>query len=350
MNSMKNSLTGELLCVLAFLSLVGCVGNKSKNEAKAPVRVGVVTVSESETDVTRTYNGKVAASREVVITAPFPAKLVSCDVSKGQKVGEGQTLAKLYSETVQSTYSAAEATLRQAQDAYDRLQKVKDNGSVPEIKVVEVETALAKASATYKASAKALEDCKVKAPFPGTVSEVMAECGEDLAIAQPLFRLVDLGSLEISIPVPETEIASLKVGSEALVSIPAISTASFPAKLVSKGVSASAVSHNYECRLKVSVPVDGMMPGMIGKVSFRTPASDRNVVIPSSAVRGDRNGRYVWTVTSSETVAKKYISTGGFSGNGIVVSEGLEEGDRVITQGMSKVSTGMRVEAVPSNE
>ena len=136
MNSMKNSLTGELLCVLAFLSLVGCVGNKSKNEAKAPVRVGVVTVSESETDVTRTYNGKVAASREVVITAPFPAKLVSCDVGKAQKVGEGQTLAQLYSETVQSTYSAAEATFRQAQDAYDRLQKVKDNGSVPEIKVV----------------------------------------------------------------------------------------------------------------------------------------------------------------------------------------------------------------------
>ena len=93
-----------------------------------------------------------------------------------------------------------------------------------------------------------------------------------------------------------------------------------------------------------------MMPGMIGKVRFRTPASDRNVVIPSSAVRGDRNGRYVWTVTSSETVAKKYISTGGFSGNGVVVSSGLEEGDRVITQGMSKVSTGMRVEAVPSNE
>lgn len=350
MNRMKKSLTWGLVSSLALLSLAGCGGNKAKHEAKAPVRVGVVTVSASQTDITRTYNGKVAASREVVITAPFPARLVSCDVSKGQKVTEGQVLAQLYSETVESTYSAAEATLRQARDGYDRLQQVKDNGSVPAIKVVEVETALAKATATYKASAKAREDCNVKAPFPGTVSEVMAECGEDLSIAQPLIRLVDLGSLEISIPVPETEIASLKAGSEALVSIPALSTASFPAKLVSKGVSASAISHNYECRLKISVPVDGMMPGMIGKVRFRSPSSDRNVVIPSSAVRSDKDGRYVWTVTESETVAKKYISTGGFSGNGIVVSAGLEEGDRVITQGMSKVSTGMKVEAVPSIE
>ncbi|MGN0190173.1 MAG: efflux RND transporter periplasmic adaptor subunit [Candidatus Cryptobacteroides sp.] len=343
-------LTRSLLSALALAAMVSCSGNVKKKEVKAPVRVGVVTVSASETDLTRTYTGKVAASKEVVLTAPFPAKLVSCDVRKGQRVAEGQALAQLYSETVESTFSASEATLRQARDGYDRLQQVKDNGSVPAIKVVEVETALAKATATYNASAKAREDCTVKAPFAGTVSDIMAECGEELSIAQPLVRLVDLGSLEISIPVPETEIASLKVGSRAYVTVPALSEDSFPATIVSKGVSASAVSHNYECRLKLSVPMEGLMPGMIGKVRFRSPASGKNVVVPSSAVRSDKDGRYLWTVTPSETVAKKYISTGGFSGNGIVVTSGLEEGDRIITNGMSKVSTGMKVEAVPSNE
>ena len=93
------------------------------------------------------------------------------------------------------------------------------------------------------------------------------------------------------------------------------------------------------------MPVKGLMPGMVCKVYDRTQEGS-SIVIPASVVRTDGTGRYVWTVTPENTVEKRYITAGGFSGKGIVVDSGLEEGDRVITEGTQKVSGGMKVKVI----
>lgn len=338
-----------LMLASSVILLSSCNHTGKKTEERSPVKVGVEKAAIVSSDATRKYSGKVTASRETVVSTPFPAHLQSLQVSQGQSVAKGQTVAKLSSETVESTLSMAEATLRQAQDGYDRLQSVKDNGSVPAIKIVEVETALQKAKAAYNTAKKASADCALKAPFAGTVSSVLVECGEELQIAQPVVKIVDLNSLEITISVPETEISSMTPGMKAAVSVPAVSDRQFSAVLVRKGVDASAVSHSYSCSLRPESEIKGLMPGMIADVRFESRSEDDSIVIPASAVRSDRDGRYVWTVSGDNKVAKQYIETGGFSGTGIIVSGGIEPGDRIITEGMSKVSTGMSVEAVPAS-
>ena len=91
-----------------------------------------------------------------------------------------------------------------------------------------------------------------------------------------------------------------------------------------------------------SVNVAGLMPGMVCKI-YRMAEEGRCVVIPASVVRTDGTGRYVWTVSPDSRVEKKYITVGGFSGKGIIVDSGLEEGEKVITEGTQKVSGGMKV-------
>ena len=346
MSEMNIIKSGSLLLCAALL--LGSCGNVRKKEVvKMPVKVRVESVGASKGGDVKTYVGRVESSKSVVVNSPFPAKLEQVNVKQGQKVRKNQQVAKIYSETVASTLNAARATMRQAQDGYDRLQKVKGNGSVPEIKVVEVETALAKARAALNSAQKAAYDCSVKAPFAGTVSEVYCEEGEDIPIAQPLVKIVDLSSLEISISVPETEISSLEIGAEAQVSVPALSETPVRARLVRKGVDASLASHSYECRLALCTPIENLMPGMVSKVVFR-PASEGESLplIPASVIRTDRNGRYVWTVGEDSRVAKTYVVTGEFVGKGVRILSGLSAGDRLIVEGAAKVSTGMQVEAV----
>ena len=339
-----------LVFAASVIMLSSCNHNSRKTEAGTPVKVGVEEAVVMPSDASKKYSGKVTASRETVVSTPFPARLQSLQVSQGQSVAKGSVVARLSSETVDNSLSMAEATLRQAQDGYDRLQSVKDNGSVPAIKIVEVETALQKAKAAYNTAKKASADCALKAPFAGTVSSVLVECGEELQIAQPVVKIVDLNSLEITISVPETEIGSLAPGMKASVSVPAVSDRQFSAVLVRKGVDASAVSHSYSCSLRPEEEIKGLMPGMIANVRFESRFEDDSIVIPASAVRSDRDGRYVWTVSGDNKVAKRYITAGGFSGTGIIVAAGIEPGDRIITEGMSKVSTGMSVEAVPASK
>ncbi len=343
-------LKNRLFPVLLGAALIaGCANGGGKKETGgAPVRVKVESVKCAESSSVKTYVGRAEASKSVTLLSPFPARLEKIDAREGRAVGKGGQVARVHSETVESSLSAAEATLRQAQDGYDRLQAVKDNGSVPTVKLVEVETELARAKAALRTARKAGDDCSVKAPFPGTISEIFAEEGENLALGQPIAKIVDLNSLEISISVPETEIASCSVGAEAEVTVMALSDTPVRARVVRKGVDASLLSHSYDCALKLDAPLPGLMPGMICKAVFRSaPEGSGEVpVIPASVIRADKTGRYVWTVGGGNIVVKKYVTVGDFSGKGVKILSGLSEGDFLITGGATKVSGGMKVETI----
>ncbi len=328
----------------AALCAVSCkIPDRGTVREDRTVKVKVQEVSATRVSTAKTYIGKVKSGTEVNVNSPFPSNLQHLSASQGEKVSKGQVLASVWSETVESSYSAAEATLRQAQDAYSRIEKVKDDGSVSEIKKMEVKTQLARAQAAYNSARKAREDCQIKAPFDGTVSEVLVNEGEDLTLLQPILKIVDLTDLELEISVPEGEVAGLNISDKATAEIPAIPGCVVRASLEKKGVTASGLSHNYTCTLHITDYPSTLMPGMIGKVRFEEAAGGSCIIIPASAIRSDRDGRYVWTVNGQSRVEKKHITTSEFARDGVIVSSGLQEGDAVITDGIAKVSTGMKV-------
>ena len=337
---MKNYLIPAVL--LAALA-VSCQ-SRSTNvpSVKDPVKVKVLRVEKQPVLSTKTYVGRVESATDITVSSPFSAKLVSIKVKPGQKVREGDILAELYSEHVETMFTSAQATVNQAQDAYDRLMKVKDNGSVSELKMVEVQTQLSKAQAALRSATKSKEDCIVRAPVSATVGEIKVKAGEELSVMQQILRLVDLESLEVSIDVPEMELALYDKGSKALVSVPALGDDALEASLTEKAVSSSVLGHSYKCRLALSRHPEDLRPGMIAKVRFRGEKWEA-IAIPSSIIRRDDKGAYLWLVAGDGLVQKRRILTGEFCGSGVTVESGLQDGDMVVCEGMSKISTGMRV-------
>jgi len=319
---------------------------KVKHTEKQMVKVGVITTHGSNVVSSRTYVGKATAVKEAIIKSPFPGDVTDILINKGDTLKEGQVVVKVYSESLNSSYAIAKATLKQAEDGYDRLMKVKDNGSVPEVKIVEVKSQLTKAKASVKAAKKALDDCDVKVPFAGVASEIFVEKGESVGISAPLIKLIDTEHTNVVINVPENEIADISIGDEASLSIPALRLSDIIVTVTEKSVDAQSISHSYQCTLTPAFDVLGLMPGMVGKVIFDKKGDSHDIVIPASTVRTDKDGRYVWTIDETNTVSKTYITIDGFSGKGVVVTSGLENGDRVIVDGASRVSTGMTVETV----
>ena len=151
---------------------------QKRAEEKSPVTVSVISVGSSSSCSGDVYVGQVCASRSAVVTAPYGGTLVSASVSQGDRVKASQELAKVESSGVQSSYEMACATLRQAEDGYQRLSKVYGSGSVADVKMVEMQTNLEKARAAEASARKAVEDCTLKAPFSGVVGEIYAEEGE----------------------------------------------------------------------------------------------------------------------------------------------------------------------------
>lgn len=335
---------------IVLLMAAGCTPKKTVQKEAAPVPVKVMKVEVSEGVLTKKYVGTAAPSKSVTLSASYSGTLENLNVSRGDRVRKGDRLAVIRSQNVLSMAESAEAALHRAEDGYKRSLKMYENGGIAEVKMVEIETQLAEARAAAKAAKAAVEDCTVKAPFDGTVSDVFAERGTEVTALSPLAKIYDISSMKISFSVPENEIGNIRLGDRAVVEVPALGTVSedgnrvvkkFEAKVSEKGISGSSVSHSYECTLVPLGDCSELMPGMVCKISLGS--SRGGYVLPSSLVRTDASGRYVWGLTGANTVRKIYITTGDFVNRGVSVLSGLEEGDLVITEGMQKVSTGMKV-------
>lgn len=336
----------RLIYIFIALISISCAdkGNRKVSE-KEPVNVGVLTVTPMSAQYYNVYVGEIKASGSAVISSNHPGILESINVEQGTHVKRGDVLAEVASKNVIASYEISHATLRQAEDGYERVKKVHESGTVADVKLVEIETQLAKATAAAKSSEESLEDCRIKAPFNGTISDVLVEEGIHVNPGTPILKLVDLSTIEVAIPVPEGEIGRIKIGQKALIDVPALNIKGIEAHVQLKGVTAASPSHTYRCTLVPEKKQTNLYPGMVCKVRLSETSDSLRIRIPASAIEMDINGRFVWVVKDG-IVGRSYVTVNGFQEDGVVIASGLEPGDQVIVKGAAKVSTGMKVNSI----
>ena len=309
------------------------------------IPVGVQVIDEVSGIICNTYPGYLEEGQSVEMAFKYGGTLQQLNVKQGSHVRKGQTLARVSSPQMESTQRSAQATLEQAQDAYDRLKKVHDNGSLPEIKWREMVANLEKAQSALDLANAMLADNTITAPFDGTVASVNAEIGENVAPLKPVIRLINTKGMAVKISVPENEIGKVQVGDTAEIVIPALDDKRLNGKVIEKSMTASLLTHSYPVKVLIEQPDKELTPGMIGKVVLKADVS-KGIVIPANAVLINQEGKFVWVAEDGRATRRK-ITLAGYSGNGVIVSEGLKTGDVVIVEGYQKVSEGMKVETSP---
>ena len=328
------------------LIAVSCADKSNRKVTeKEPINVGVITATPMSSQYYNIYVGEINASGSAIISTNHSGILEAINVEQGTRVKRGDVLAEVLSKNVLATYEISHATLRQAEDGYERVKKVHESGTVADVKLVEIETQLAKARAAAKSSEESLEECRIKAPFDGTVSDVLVEQGIQVNPGTAILKLVDLSTIEVSIPVPEGEIGKIRIGQKALIDVPALNIEGIEAHVKLKGVTAASPSHTYRCTLVPEKKQTDLYPGMVCKVRLSEVSDSLRIRIPASSVEMDSNGKFVWVVNDG-VVGRKYVTVDGYQEQGVVISSGLEPGDKIIVKGAAKVSTGMKVNSI----
>ena len=305
------------------------------------IPVGVLRIDTVSGLVRNSYPGYLEEGQSVEMAFKYGGTLQQLNVSEGCPVKKGQVLARISSPQMESTRRSAQATLEQAQDAYDRLKKVHDNGSLPEIKWREMVADLEKAQSALDLADAMLADNTIKAPFDGTVASVNAEVGENIAPLKPVIKIINTKGMAVKISIPENEIAKVQVGDTAEVVIPALGDKRLNGKVIEKSMTASLLTHSYPVKVLIEQPDNELAPGMIGKVVLKADVS-KGIIIPANAVLINQEGKFVW-VAEDGRATRRQISLSGYSGNGVIVSEGLKVDDMVIVEGYQKVNEGMKV-------
>ena len=336
--------------LFSTLFLMGCADTTSEQlkekllggpAEERVIPVGVLRIDTVGGLVRNTYPGYLEEGQSVEMAFKYGGTLQQLNVKQGSSVRKGQTLARVSSPQMESTQRSAQATLEQAQDAYDRLKKVHDNGSLPEIKWQEMVANLEKAQSALDLANAMLADNTIKAPFNGTVASVNAEIGENIAPLTPIIRLINTKGMAVKISVPENEISKVQVGDSAEIVIPALNDMHLKGKIIEKSMTASLLTHSYPVKVLIEQPDKELSPGMIGKVVLKSNVS-KGIIVPANAILINQEGKFVWVVEDGRATRRK-ITLAGYSGNGVIVSEGLKTDDIVIVEGYQKVSEGMKV-------
>ncbi|MDR1720276.1 MAG: efflux RND transporter periplasmic adaptor subunit [Dysgonamonadaceae bacterium] len=341
--------------IVTALIISGCTEKKEVKKQEKVIPVKIMEVSGSALATTRNYVGTIEESISISLSFSGMGTVEQVMASEGQRVHKGQLLATLNATTAQNSYDAAQAKLVQAQDAYDRLAKVHAEGSLPDIKFAEIEAGLQQAKSMANVAKKSLDDCRLYAPRDGAIASRNIEVGTNVIPGMAAFKLVAIDKVNVKIPVPENEIGNITMGQPATVVVPALDNAVFTGKVETKGIAADVLSHTYEAKIGIDNPQKILMPGMVCKVeTVHAPSLQAKIVVPNRAIQISPNGkRYVWLAVMEDDnpqlhAQRRFVNTGDLTNDGIIVSEGLSAGDKIIVEGFQKICEGTRLNCVSS--
>lgn len=266
-------------------------------------------------------------------------------VEEGQSVRKGQLLAKVNSANANDTYQMALLKQQQAEDTYNRLKPMKENGTVPEIKWVEVETGLNQAKAAVSIAKKNLKDYNLYAPENGTIGTKNILSGMNVVPTTTAMELLNIETIYVKIPVSENEISLFKKGGTAQISINAINKA-VTGTVMEIGVSADILSHTYPVKIEVQNADGAIKPGMICSVQVAVQDKRSGLLVSNKALQKDVNGSQFVYVEKNGKAEKIPVQTIALIDNKVLIQGDVPQDTNIIVSGQQKLSKGTSVKII----
>jgi len=343
-----------ILC-LSVLLLAGCGGDEPVVEA-ALRSVRYARVGASEAEQHTTYSGVSRSSEQSRLSFRVSGPVQRVQVTVGAQVEEGQLLAELDSNDLGlqaaeagASVAQARAQARQAQAEYQRVRALYEaqGASRSELDASRAQartaqTALGAASSRAAMARNQTRYAQLTAPTAGRVSLVSLEAGENVSAGQTVIVLESGAQQEVTVAVPENVIARVERGSNVVVTFPALDNQSVPGTVME--VAVSAESSTYPITVRLDEEPETLRPGMAANVRFslETDEADDALVVPGVALAADAQGSFVYVLDAADdgygTVRRRSVEVGALTDRGVIIEDGLEDGELVVTAGVSRIS------------
>ena len=335
-----------ILGLLAIVIVCSC-NEKKEGAVKAPTRVKTEIVGgQSSISNSQSYVGIIEEQEATAVSFTGMGIVKRMLVSEGQAVSRGQLIAEMDDTQARNLLAGAEAQMAQANDALQRYGMLHDNGSLPEVQWVEIQSKVAQAKSQLEVAKKNLADCRLVAPVSGIIGRKQIGAGETALPSQAVATILNISNVKVKVSVPEAEIGSISPNTSSIIKVEAIGR-SYEGGRIEKGVQADAMTHTYDIRINVPNGDRKLLPGMVASVQFTAVAqqsTERAAMLPVTAVQKNADGSlFVWTIDKDSTAHRTMVGIGETKGNRIAITTGIGSGQRIVTEGYQKLSEGTKV-------
>ncbi|PXH54868.1 efflux RND transporter periplasmic adaptor subunit [Klebsiella variicola] len=345
-----------ILSVVIFL-LPGCGDNQGNTTD--PVRtVRYVVVGSAQTLPALERTGEIHAHDETILSFRTGGRIVTRSVDIGDRVNAGQLLATLENTTsqnqldgAQADYEGAKASAQVAALNVNRMQKLMPTGAIARTQLDTARADWLVARARLKNSESALRNARESlgwtrliAPRSGVITEVSASAGQVVNGGQSVLTLATGEALDVVFDIAKPE--AIPPQEQAGLRVSLLSDPSVQASAAVRDISPQADPQTRTWRVRATLQNPPLAMALGASVTVTLPATGpHGYALPASALSRVDDKPAVYVINPQSQAQLRVVVPAYYTATTVIISGGLEPGDRVITAGVSKLRSGEPVMA-----
>lgn len=356
--SSARSSRGRTLLALALCAagLGGC-GDAPKADNSHPIPLRAETVHLTPLAMTARYAAVIKPRREADLGFRVGGKMVARLVDVGARVDAGTTLARLDPSDLELQAQATEAQLvsvradaANARSDFERSVSLRRSEWTTQQEYdkrrAALETTQARVNqleAQLRVARNAAQYTTLDADGPGVVTAVLVEPGQVVSQGQTIFKVARLGETEVEADLPEQHVAEL-ADDDLKVELWSLPGIAITAKLREVSPSANPTTRTYQVRATLIDPPAQLQLGMTASLIATDHRSGTAAILPTTALTKRGSDPAVWVVNSQgDGIELRSVLIGSYSGDRVILSAGLSDGERVVTAGVHKLDASQKV-------
>jgi RND family efflux transporter MFP subunit len=365
----KSSARGAVTAAIAILIAGGVVAGglvtrhsqaeqlKESALERAVPTVSLVSMKDAPA-ADLTLPARIEAWARAPIYARVSGYLARWNVDIGAKVKAGQVLAQIDTPDLdqdlrqaQAQLAVAQTSLRLADSTTKRWQSLVAQNAVSRQEADEKLNDFTSRQASVQALQASVERQQalkryttLTAPFEGVVTARNIDRGALVSVGgaagSELFVVSDIHRLRVYVQVPQRQVALIRPGSKAELTVPERPDRTYTATVQSQSQAISAGSGTMLVQLAVDNASGELLPGAFANVRFDLPADANTVIVPPGALILGKEGVRVATVDAANKVRIRKVSIGRDLGNAVQLAGGVERSDRIIDSPPDGIAEG----------
>ena len=306
------------------------------------INVQAITLKLGSVKNDISYTGIFEPNKETKISTDIQGKINSVLVDAGTSVRKGQVVIQLDNSLLRLQLQSVEIQIEGLEADVKRYTVLASADAIQGVQLEKAELAL-KSSKVQKATlTEQINKTAITAPFNGIVTAKLTEEGAFAAPGVPLLQITDISLLKFTINVPEEEIDQFKINQLFSLSADIYPETLLSGKVIMTGSKAN-MGNSFPVQFSVNNTTDlKIKSGMFGEVNLKNDNGAKFIIIPASSIVGTNIQPQVYNVKNGKAILKNITISTRFQ-NKAVVSEGLTEGDVIITNGFINLFNGANV-------
>jgi RND family efflux transporter MFP subunit len=338
------------LAVLALPSALAQEGMPPATVVTAPVTTGMVSEEITLAGTTRPI-------RDSLIAAEVDGRVLERQVELGDHVKKDGVLFVLDRVRLERALAQARAELEEVRARLERAIRQETRALELHEQAVLSPSLTDEAVAERRAQESRNEQVRVqiegikddlsrstiRAPFAGVVTELHTEVGQWLRQGEPIARLADFNTIEITVNLPERYYAQVTQGADAPATLASLPGLALDGKVFAIVPQVESAARTFPVLVRAINPDRAVAAGMLAQVRLSLGASEEALLVPRDALVIGRMGEVVYKI-EGDAANLVPVTSGRASGSLVEVSgEGLQEGDRVVVRGNERLMPGQKI-------